>query len=343
MAITFDAGGSGAILGGTTFTVAHTCSGSDRALVVTATCGNGTDFLAGATITYGGVSMGSPRIIRSVGASLSMYTWVLAGPLSGSNNIVLTATGGTYTDVVWASFTGVDQASPVSAAVEGGSIYSVTSRSDAITVPAGGMAVDALSIRNTSATLTAHASQTTCAAAINTGASKTQQSYKTDATAMVWTFSGTDQNVAHNIVALAPAASGAVNGSATSGTGTSTGTGTGGDATAGGGTGGTATSGAGTSTGSGTGGAAAGGAGGSFVSDAMENNTGAGLLSSTAVVWTWYQGAIGAAPTSPTHGTGTTSAAGVLTIASGLPSGAGFLLVRTADASGVYYQPGTVS
>lgn len=141
---------------------------------------------------------------------------------------------------------------------------------------------------------------------------------------------------------LVPSAGGPVNGSATSGTGTSTGSGTGGDATAGGGTAGTATSGTGTSTGSGTGGAAAGGAGGSFVSDAMENNTGAGLLASTAVVWTWYQGAIGAAPTSTTHGTGTTNAGGVLTIASGLPAGAGFLLVRTADASGVYYQPGTV-
>lgn len=136
---------------------------------------------------------------------------------------------------------------------------------------------------------------------------------------------------------------GTVNGSATSGTGTSAGSGSGGDASASGGTAGTATSGTGTSTGSGIGGAAAGGAGGSFVSDAMENNTGAGLLASTSVSWTWYQGAIGAAPTSTTHGTGTTSAAGVLTIASGLPAGAGFLLVRTADASGVYYHPGTIS
>ena len=69
----------------------------------------------------------------------------------------------------------------------------------------------------------------------------------------------------------------------------------------------------------------------------------AGLLASIAVSWTWYQGAIGTAPTSTSHGIGTTSAARVLTIASGLPSGAGFLLVRTVDASGVYYQPGTVS
>ena len=81
---------------------------------------------------------------------------------------------------------------------------------------------------------------------------------------------------------------------------------------------------------------------GTFTSDAMENNTGAGLLASTAVTWTWWQGAIGATPTSLTHGTGTTSAGGILSL-TGLPTGAGFLLVRTADSAGVYYQPGTVA
>lgn len=93
-----------------------------------------------------------------------------------------------------------------------------------------------------------------------------------------------------------------------------------------------------------TAGAATGGSGatGSFTTDAMENNTGAGLLANTAVAWTWYQGSIGAAPTSTTHGTGTTNASGVLTV-SGLPTGAGFLLVSTTDSSGVYYQPGTVT
>lgn len=84
------------------------------------------------------------------------------------------------------------------------------------------------------------------------------------------------------------------------------------------------------------------GGSGTFTSDAMENNTGAGLLASTAVTWTWWKGAIGATPTSLTHGTGTTSAGGVLSL-TGLPTGAGFLLVRTADSAGVYYQPGTVA
>jgi hypothetical protein len=81
---------------------------------------------------------------------------------------------------------------------------------------------------------------------------------------------------------------------------------------------------------------------GTFTSDAMENNTGAGLLVSTSVTWTWWQGAIGATPTSLTHGTGTTSAGGILSL-TGLPTGAGFLIARTADSAGVYYQPGTVT
>lgn len=91
-------------------------------------------------------------------------------------------------------------------------------------------------------------------------------------------------------------------------------------------------------------GTATGGSGstGSFTSDAMENNTGAGLLASTSVTWTWWQGAIGATPTSLTHGTGTTSAGGILSL-TGLPTGAGFLIVRTADSAGVYYQPGMVA
>lgn len=84
------------------------------------------------------------------------------------------------------------------------------------------------------------------------------------------------------------------------------------------------------------------GGAGTFTSDAMENNTGAGLLASTSVTWTWWQGAIGATPTSLTHGTGTTSAGGILSL-TGLPTGAGFLIARTADSAGVYYQPGTVA
>jgi hypothetical protein len=90
-------------------------------------------------------------------------------------------------------------------------------------------------------------------------------------------------------------------------------------------------------------GAASGGAAtGSLTSAPMENNAGS-LLAGVHVLWTWWLGAgIGADPTSLVHGSGTTSAGGVLSL-SGLPAGAGLLLVRTDDGSGVYYQPGTVA
>ena len=79
----------------------------------------------------------------------------------------------------------------------------------------------------------------------------------------------------------------------------------------------------------------------SFTSDVMINNTGS-VLASTSIVWTWWQGSIGSTPTALTHGTGTTNASGVLTVA-GMAAGAGFLLARTTDSSGVYYQPGTAA
>lgn len=79
----------------------------------------------------------------------------------------------------------------------------------------------------------------------------------------------------------------------------------------------------------------------SFTSDVMINNTGS-VLASTSIVWTWWHGGIGSTPTALTHGTGTTNASGVLTV-SGMAAGAGFLLARTTDSSGVYYQPGTAA
>lgn len=162
-----------------------------------------------------------------------------------------------------------------------------------------------------------------------------------------WTYrlfeNGVDQGTATVSETVGTAS---VAGSAEGGLGLSVGSGIGGAATggaAGGGGNASAPGGTGTSTGSGTGGSASGlGGVGTFTSDAMENNTGAGLLASVTVNWTWYKGAIGTAPTSTTHGTGTTSAGGILSL-TGLPVGAGFLLARTADATGVYYQPGTVA
>ena len=133
---------------------------------------------------------------------------------------------------------------------------------------------------------------------------------------------------------------GSTNASDPGGTGTSTGSGSGGAATGGSGTNASDPGGTGTSTGSGTGGAATGGGSGSFTFDACENNSHSGALSGVAVNWTWLGGSVGAI-TSITNGTGTQTTSG-MTI-SGLPTGSGCGLFRSADSTVVGYQEGTVT
>lgn len=126
------------------------------------------------------------------------------------------------------------------------------------------------------------------------------------------------------------------------GEGVGTGSGSGGEASGGsGGTNASAGAGEGLSTGSASGGEASATSSGSFTTDIMENNTGSGILVSTAVVWTWVKGTIGSAPTSLTHGSGTTGVDGRLTV-TGLPTGAGFILVAAADGA-VCLEYGTIS
>lgn len=133
---------------------------------------------------------------------------------------------------------------------------------------------------------------------------------------------------------------GSVDGSATGATLTGTSSLTAGIAT--GTTAGTANGATLTGTSSLTAGSVTGNATGSFTTAAMENNTGSGLLSNTAVEWTLYYGTIGSAPSDMAHGSGTTNASGVLS-GSGAPLGAADLWVRTPDGVGIYYQRLTVA
>ena len=79
-------------------------------------------------------------------------------------------------------------------------------------------------------------------------------------------------------------------------------------------------------------GTATGGASGSFVSSPMYSS---GILqTSVALDWTWYPGAIGAAPTATlVHGSGTTATDGTLTMP-GLPAGTGFYMAEGLDLNG---------
>lgn len=84
---------------------------------------------------------------------------------------------------------------------------------------------------------------------------------------------------------------------------------------------------------------------GSVTTEAMENNTGSGPLASVAVDWEFVSGAeFGVSHGASTFGSGTTASDGTLTI-SGLPLGAGELLVRAGSGSSLalYFEQVTVA
>lgn len=105
----------------------------------------------------------------------------------------------------------------------------------------------------------------------------------------------------------------------------------------------TAPGGTGTSTGSGSGGTATGGSAGtgSFTFPAGENNTHSGLMSGVSVNWAWHSGGAVGAASVITNGSGTMTTGG-MTI-SGLPTGAGYGVLRSSDGTVVGYREGTVS
>jgi hypothetical protein len=109
MAIAFDAQSNSAYKGAGTSSVtwSHTCTGSDRLLVVGAYCGN-----SGATsVTYNGASMTEINSLAMSGPASGQYIrlYYLVNPASGTNNCVMSS--GTSTDNYGAatSYTGVKQ------------------------------------------------------------------------------------------------------------------------------------------------------------------------------------------------------------------------------------------
>jgi len=111
MAITVDAQVfSSSDASDTTLTFAHTCSGSNRLLVVTVPESRSQT----ATVTYNGVAM------TSAVAQSNSTTWArifyLIAPATGSNNVVITYSSAlTFRQAGAISFNGVDQTSPLGA------------------------------------------------------------------------------------------------------------------------------------------------------------------------------------------------------------------------------------
>ena len=110
MSIAFDATSSYSTTswGSGTLTWAHTCTGSNRALVVSIVIGDGTC----TGVTYNGVAM---TLVQSQNAYTSWYQYqfYLNAPASGTHNIVASFAAGSYEAGYAVSYTGVNQVSTV--------------------------------------------------------------------------------------------------------------------------------------------------------------------------------------------------------------------------------------
>ena len=125
MAIALDAQSTGPLGFGATATWAHTCSGSNRILIVHLAFVGGSG--PGASgITYNGVAMTLGQSVTSGG--IKNEWWYLMSPATGANNIVATFSG-TISEVGFKalSFTGVDTGSaPASAGSASGTSSGAT-------------------------------------------------------------------------------------------------------------------------------------------------------------------------------------------------------------------------
>lgn len=107
MAIAFDASSSDWWTTWTTHTLSHTCSWSNRLLVVTI-LGNHNDVVTG--VTYAGASMTRVSFVSN-GSSDGIYMYYLLNPATGTNNIVATTSSSQTVLMQNASYTGVRQSS----------------------------------------------------------------------------------------------------------------------------------------------------------------------------------------------------------------------------------------
>lgn len=107
MAIAFDAYSTGSTTG-TSLTVSHTTSGSNRILIVGVQTGTGGSSLV-TGITYNGTAM--TNIDSSIGNGVQRWleTWYLIAPTSGTHDIVVSTSGSVFIQVVATSYTGALQ------------------------------------------------------------------------------------------------------------------------------------------------------------------------------------------------------------------------------------------
>lgn len=104
--IAFDAASTGIVNPGTSLTFAHTCTGSNRVLVVgVSIINNAADLVTG--VTYSGVAM--TQVCNDGVNTERHYLYVLINPASGSNNVVISASSSQIMVGTASSYTGARQ------------------------------------------------------------------------------------------------------------------------------------------------------------------------------------------------------------------------------------------
>lgn len=117
MALAFDAVSFTSGSGSSSVTLSHTCSGSDRILIVNAGVHGNARTVT--DITYNGVAMTYSTEQVNGSALAKVYQYYLIAPATGTHDIVVTYSGNADYSVGGISLTGADQTSP-KGAVGGG-------------------------------------------------------------------------------------------------------------------------------------------------------------------------------------------------------------------------------
>lgn len=100
----------------TTLSWSHTCTGTNRLLLVEASMSKTSDTGVTLSATYNGVAMTSVGVVHSNGSTSGfVQMFRLINPPTGANTVVVTASGGTPEDLIGGSesFTGVHQTTPL--------------------------------------------------------------------------------------------------------------------------------------------------------------------------------------------------------------------------------------
>lgn len=291
-------------------TIAYTVpAGSDRVLMMVASH----DVVS---CTYGGLPLTkipAPDLVSGLHVDL----WYLVNPPVGAGNFVISFVD-MWSNGPFIAITagGVDQTTPFGAEVADGGAWETSPHSVTASITAGQRV---LGVWGSNFNHTADSPDTLIATLYYDGKTRAIAMSDTDDAAVSFGTWGGQVGATLLGIPVYPASSGGGGGTdATAPGATVTGTGT-------------------VSGGSATGG---GPATGTFTFDSCENNTHSGVLNNIAVNWTWLGGTVGAI-TTITNGSGTMTTSGMTV--SGLPTGLGCGILRTADGTVVAYQEGTVA